>query len=110
MPEDREAANSAGWSPEEPISDEDHEYILWMVNHIQGELDDAFYDRNVNGDDSYLKELDERYGAGFLDTDLLGENPEWDEGDAGWDTRGMALKIAKDLFKRGKGLEWNTSN
>jgi hypothetical protein len=72
MPKDREAANSSGWSPEKPMSDEDHEYILWMANHIERELDDAFYDRNVNGDDSYLKELDERYGAGFLDTDLLG--------------------------------------
>src|ERR1700692_700427 len=65
MLEDREAANSRGWSPEDPVSDEDHEYILWMANHIERELDDAFYDRNVNGDDSYLKELDERYKAGF---------------------------------------------
>jgi len=61
------------------MSDEDHGYILWMANHIERELLDAFYDRNVNGDDSYLKELDERYKAGYLDTDLLGENPEWDE-------------------------------
>jgi hypothetical protein len=80
MLEDREAANSTGWSPEKGMSDEDHEYILWMANHIERELDDAFYDRNVNGDDSYLKELDERYKAGFLQTDLFGENPEWDEG------------------------------
>jgi hypothetical protein len=103
---DREASKSAARSLEEPMSEEDREYILWMANHIEREFNDAFYDRNVNGDDSYLKDLDKRYAAGFLTTDLLGENPEWDEGDAGWDTRGMALKIAKDLFKRGKGLEW----
>jgi hypothetical protein len=60
MLEDRVAANGTGWSPEKPISDEDHEYILWMANHIERELDDAFYNRNVNGDDSYLKELDKR--------------------------------------------------
>jgi hypothetical protein len=65
MLEDREAANSTGWSPEKHMSDEDHEYILWMANHIERELDDAFYDRNVNGDDSYLKELDERIRQAF---------------------------------------------
>jgi len=107
MPEDQQMAKGAGGNPAQTMSEEDRQYIRWMANHIERELDDAFYDRNVNGDDSYLKELDERYRAGFLDTDLLGENPEWDEGDAGWDTRGMALKIAKDLFKQGKGLEWN---
>jgi hypothetical protein len=104
--EDREATKSAARSSAEPVSQEDREYILWMANHIERELNDAFYDRHVNGDDSYLKDLDKRYAAGFLTADLFGENPEWDEGDAGWDTRGMALKIAKDLFKRGKGLEW----
>jgi hypothetical protein len=47
------------------------------------------------------------YQAGFFNTDLFGHNPEWDEGNDWWSTRAMALKIAKDLFKRGKGLEWN---
>jgi hypothetical protein len=69
-------------------------------------LEDAFYDRSISGDDSYFKELDKRYQAGFFNTDLFGYNPEWDECDDWWSTRAMALKIAKDLFRRGKGLEW----
>jgi hypothetical protein len=61
---------------------------------------------NIKDDDSYFKELDKRYHAGFFNTDLFGYNPEWDNGDDSWSTRAIALKIAKDLFKRGKGLEW----
>jgi hypothetical protein len=106
MAEDQQAAKRAGSSLAQPISEEDREYIRWMANHIERQLEDAFYDWNINGDDSYFKELDKRYQAGFFNTDLFGYNPEWDEGDSGWDTRGMALKMAKDLFKRGRGLEW----
>ena len=108
MPEDQQMTKGAGGNPAQTMSEEDRQYIRWMADHIERELEDALYDWNVNGDDSYFKELDKRYKAGFFNTDLFGHNPEWDEGDAGWDTRGMALKIAKDLFKRGKGLEWNT--
>jgi hypothetical protein len=106
MSEDQQAAKSAGASPAQPISEEDREYIRWMTRHIERELEDALWDWNINGDDSYFKELDKRYEAGFFNTDLFGYNPEWDEGDDAWSTRAMALKIAKDLFKRRKGLEW----
>jgi hypothetical protein len=38
---------------------------IW-ADHIERELGHALYDWNVNGDDSYFKELDKRYEAGFL--------------------------------------------
>lgn len=53
MPEDHQAANSAGSSPAQLISEEDREYIRWMTDYIERELEDAFYDWNFNGDDSY---------------------------------------------------------
>jgi hypothetical protein len=66
---------------------------------------DALWDWNIDGDDSYSEELDKRYQAGFLNTDLFGYNPKSDDGDEYWCARAMAIKIARDLFKRGKGLE-----
>ena len=106
MPEDQQAAKSAAGSPPHPISEEDREYIRWITRHIERELEDALWDWNINDDDSYFKKLDKRYHAGFFNTDLFGYNPEWDGGDDSWSTRAIALKIANDLFKRGKGLEW----
>lgn len=47
------------------MSEEDRQYVRWMADHIERELEDALYDWNVNGDDSYFKELDKRYEAGF---------------------------------------------
>jgi hypothetical protein len=47
----------AGGNPAQTISEEDRQYIRWMADHIERELEDALYDWNVNGDDSYFKEL-----------------------------------------------------
>jgi hypothetical protein len=113
---DREASKSAARSLKEPMSEEDREYILWMADHIECELNDAFYDRNVNGDDSYLKDLDKRYAAGFLTTDFLPLPRAWpmcidcrldlwqgSDGAGGDQRRGLSGWFAEGADGPGKG-------